>query len=53
MSFPVSTVQPSRLALTGGKIISYDPVREPLTEEERIQRDRTAIGEEPVFVFAE
>ena len=53
INFPVSTVQPSRLALGGGRSYSYDPVSDALSPEEQAQRDRFYVGDQAVFVTIE
>ncbi len=50
LNFPISTVQPSRLALGGGKSISYDPEADALGDDETAERDAAYIGDEIEFV---
>ena len=53
LNFPISTVQPSRLALGGGRSISYDPEEDALSDAERDDLDTAYIGDQILFAAAE
>ncbi len=44
--YAISTVRPSKLALGGGLIVSYDPVADALSQEEAAARDVMYIGDQ-------
>ena len=49
--YALSTVQPSRLALGGGMVLSYDPETDALTEEEAAAKDRLFIGDQVRYLM--
>ena len=48
--FVLSTVQPSLISLGGGRILSYDPETDSLTQEETELRDIMYIGDQILFM---
>ena len=48
--FALSTIQPSWITLGGGRILSYDPETDYLTQEEQEQRDIMYIGDQIQFM---
>ena len=48
--FSISTIPLSRVALSGGRRTSYDPIFDPLSPEEEAERDFGYIGDEKKYI---